>query len=375
MYCIKLLNVSEKFRIVPYLQPGYIGILSLILRGVFYSMATLREAVGKFGPAVALVGAASIVVGLALNDSDPSVAPSPGIEQPADVGTGECMPTDYELPDFEEDYDEYGYREPVEYAAPAVDSDTYEPTMQGLRESTDFETSSTIINELFGSTNVRFIVGEAADADVTHQPDLITQRLLDVSLRHVVEKLPSIPKPVFEVAFEDGVDIYLSTDITHEGEENAGLLMGYEEGKRRRLYLGLDPEYDTGETFMWAFTTLLSEKLCAPNGKDRHPYTDLNPDDFAYVGETAGRQATFYEEGRLVVANDEGMIDAPTDFQVLLEELLRSNNYWLSSCRSEAYGYEEDGDSPICGKIEYILGQIADRIDEDSAKQLAHRLG
>lgn len=333
---------------------------------------------GKTVRTIALTGAvlgSSALVGSCSKGQRPSFAPE------GSVNVCAIEPDDFIIPKRPQRDPEQPYTQPEEkiYAEAAVSVVDLEPTLQGFRVSNSFEESKDNLNKVFEDADVKFHVGEVPDIDgedIKDHPKKIDQTLLDISARHIVEKLRYIPKELLKEVYKDGADVYLSTDITHKGSSQSSLLYS-SPGERSTIVLSLDPEVQTGDEFLWATSELLADRLCKPSDKSgtSNNYTDPNPKGFHYTG-TAGDSTDYYEQDAWkTVVNSSAMVSPSTDFELLVRRLLTGYNYTnLNDCRDREYLYDEDfTNAPLCQKARVVLGEIA-LLDKASAKQLAVQL-
>jgi len=329
---------------------------------------------GHRGNIIRAVGVSTAVLLGAIGCSGGSNAERPSVETEHDTpttahqATGACEPIKFTIPKYED----VSYpNEPkfTDSALSQTDAETYD---QAFRESTNFENSSRILNEVFNRWGINVHVGEIPKEAIdkkdpkvlVHNPKGITQHTLDTSARHMVDAFAKIPKPLVET-LKDTLNIYLSSGLHIGKTELDQYWVVDNNAKKTDLVLSIDKNVQTGETFLWDFANLLTDRMCGASA-DFKNFATNNPKGFQYGKELVGM------EHFAVFAFEETPKTPREDFAQIVYALLQDglptecNPSYPKAALSRQYRKDTP---PLCKKYQAVLQTIAS-LDRKSAQQL-----
>lgn len=253
------------------------------------------------GIAVGSLATASILSGALLDDQQPQ--PGLGTEEPADPG--QCASDDIK------DLDS------VPIADLAISPEDLAHYSERIRQSTSFDQTDEIMNEIFSRWDYTVFTGEIPVQDdeyiatrgqsIEHTPDELTQDLVNISSIHILESLANIPEPLLEAT--RGTKLYLTMNIVGESGWYGGLY-GRDANGDPYMVVGIGPNDPSGDIFEHEFAHRLFYSICG----DAVGYNDtelaaLNPDGFTYtklpeVGQDRWFDVTASEYGATNTAED-----------------------------------------------------------------------
>ncbi len=292
----------------------------------------------------------------------------------------DCPSVDFEVPGADLTPDQFyqHYQSGRPEANLSLTDIEYTTSTDQLRSSMSIEESQQILSSLFEQWDINIRIAEVPkikdepiDKILSNRPQEVTQHLLDVSARHILDELSAIPKPIMDVVAKDGLDLYLTTGI-QSGDSNDIAAMYFSKTNNKggsALVLDVGPGVNTGKVFLWGLASALPEKLCGENST-YSKFASYNPIDFHYGTE----QNINTSDLSRIISDTGGEASLKDDITVTLKNIL--DDGMDSDCRPfSGVTYANDNElvseTTRCEKQNYILQVVAAK-SKKAARYLAN---